>query len=144
MSCVKKSLEIYDNVNIHNYLGVLGPFTVILRFELEGELLQRSHKLLLLLWRGPGRGQRQVCRHRFAIWKKCDENTWDTRGNKMCSADVHGADNRSQDSSYVLQYCRDMDQVSPVITESELSYRKPSFVCLRSGLCASDMPTVTH
>ena len=47
----------------------------------------------------------------------------------MCSADVHRADNRNQDSSEVLQYRRDEDQVSPVITESELRYRKPSLVC---------------
>lgn len=48
----------------------------MLRFELEGELLQHGQKLLLLLRRGPGGGQRQVRRHRFAIWKKFME-IWD-------------------------------------------------------------------
>ena len=138
MSCVinKKSLENHDYVNIHNYLGVLGPFAVILRFELERELLQCSHKLLLLLWRGPGRGQRQVCRNRFAIWKKCHENMWDARSDKMC------CDYRNQDSSQVLQYPRDVDQVSPVITESEWSHRKPSFVCVEiRSVCLNKVST---
>lgn len=46
----------------------------ILRFELEGELLQHAQKLFLLLRRGSGGSHRQVRRHRFAIWKEIEGN----------------------------------------------------------------------
>lgn len=97
----------HDYVNIDNEWGVFAfkktsAFAEILRFEVEGELLQRGQKLLLLLWCGPGGGQRQVCRHRFAIWKEFYGNTvYETTGGntepQMCvthTTDVQGVDYR--------------------------------------------------
>lgn len=45
------------------------PVFQILRFELLGKLLQRCQEFLLLLRRGAGRGQGEVCRHRLTIWR---------------------------------------------------------------------------
>ena len=54
-------------------------FAETLRFKLQGELLQRSQKLLLLLRRRPGGRQRQVRRHRFTIWTQFYGNIRDNK-----------------------------------------------------------------